>query len=512
MRRHLFVWLVGAIVVTLLGVDAPAQSKPEGQLIIAFDTSIAATYFDPAETAGVQTPFVFLYALHDALVKPLPGNDQAPSLAESWTESPDGLVYEFRLREGLTFHNGDPFSAEDVRFSFLRYKGTSAKLLHERVKAVEVIDAHRLRFVLHEPWPDFLTFYATLATGAAWVVPKKYLEQVGDDGFKRHPVGLGPYRFVHSDPGVELVLEANERYWRKVPSIKRIIFKGVPESPTRLAMLKTGEVDIAYLMYREEAHAIQKDPALRLVRSMPPVTWYVDFPEQWDPKSPWHDNRVRLAVNYAIDKQAINEVERMGLGRLTGSIIPRRLDFALPLEPLPYDPAQAKRLLAEAGYPNGFDAGDLTPLPPFITMGESVANGLAAVGIRTRVRTMERAAFLSAYREKKLRGLILNVTAVLGNAANRIETFVLSTGTYAYGGYPDIDDLFRQQAVERDRGKREALLHQIQRLMHERVMHAPIFDSVPLHGVGPRVEEPAVGLNPLLYFTTPYEDMRLKRS
>jgi peptide/nickel transport system substrate-binding protein len=219
---------------------------------------------------------------------------------------------------------------------------------------------------------------------------------------------------------------------------------------------------------------------------------------------------VRLAVNYAIDQQAINEVERFGLGRVTGSIIPRSLEFALPLEPYPYDLAQAKRLLAEAGYPNGFDAGDITPLPPFVTMGESVANYLAAIGLRTKVRSMERAAYLSAYREKKLRGLILNVTAVLGNAANRIETFVLSSGTYAYGGYPDIDDLFRQQAVERDRGKREALLHQIQRLMHERVMHAPIFDSVPLHGVGPRVEEPAVGLNPLLYFTAPYEEMRLK--
>jgi peptide/nickel transport system substrate-binding protein len=128
-----------------------------------------------------------------------------------------------------------------VQFSFLRYKGTSAKLLHERVKAVEVNDAHRVRFVLQAPWPDFLTFYATPATGAAWVVPKKYLEQMGDDGFKRQPVRLGPYRFVRIDPVVELVLEANERYWRKVLSIKRLIFKGVPERPTRLAMLKTVE-------------------------------------------------------------------------------------------------------------------------------------------------------------------------------------------------------------------------------------------------------------------------------
>ena len=185
------------------------------------------------------------------------------------------------------------------------------------------------------------------------------------------------------------------------------------------------------------------------------------------------------------------------------------MDFALALEPLPYDPAQANRLLAEAGYPKGFDAGDLTPLPPFSTMGESVANDLAAVGIRTRVRTMERAAFLSAYHEKKLRGLILNVTAVLRNAHRDL---CAEHRHLRLGGYSDLDDLFRQQAVERDRGKREALLHQIQRLMQERVMHAPIFDSVPLHGVGPRVEEPAVGLNPLLYFTAPYKDMRLKRS
>src|ERR671924_24881 len=241
MLRGAFGWLMVGTVVALMGANTTAESKPEGQLIIAFDTAIAATYFDPAETPGIQTPFVFLYALHDALVKPLPGNDMAPCLAESWTESPDGLAYEFKLRGGVTFHNGDPFTAEDVRFSFLRYKGTSAKLLHERVKAVEIIDPHRVRFVLDAPWPDFLAFYATIATGAAWIVPKKYVEQVGDDGFKQKPVGLGPYRFVRMEPGVELVLEASERYWRKAPSIQRIISKGVPERTTRLAMLKNGE-------------------------------------------------------------------------------------------------------------------------------------------------------------------------------------------------------------------------------------------------------------------------------
>jgi peptide/nickel transport system substrate-binding protein len=495
----------------LMAQGTGAQDKPAGQLIIAFDTSIAPTFLDPAETPGIATPFVFLYALHDALAKPLPGNDMAPCLAVSWTESPDGLVYEFMLREGLRFHNGDSFTAEDVKFSFERYKGASAKLLKDRVKAVEIVAPQRVRFVLHQPWPDFLTFYTTMATGASWIVPKKYVEQVGDDGFKQKPVGLGPYRFVSMTPGVELVLEANEQYWRKMPAIKRIIIKGVPERSTRLAMLKTGEADIGYLMIGDEAHAIKSDPKLRLAQVISAATWWLDFPEQWDPQSPWHDPRVRLAANLAIDKQAINEVERMGLSRLTGSIIPSALDFILRLEPFPYDPQRAKRLLAEAGYANGFNTGDLTPLPPFTTFGEAVANYLGAVGIRTQMRTMERAAFFVALREKKLRGLILQASAALGNAATRIETYILSNGTYAYGGHADIDDLFRQQTGERDRSKREALLHQIQRLMHERVMHAPIYEPATLHGIGPRVEEPAVGLNPLLYFAGPYEDMRLKQ-
>jgi peptide/nickel transport system substrate-binding protein len=492
-------------------MSVAAQSPPEGQLTIAFDTSIAPSYLDPAETTGIATPFVFLYALHDALVKPLPGADMGASLAETWRESDDGLTYEFKLREGLTFHNGDPLTAEDVQFSFYRYRGTSAKLLHDRVKAVEVLDPYRLRFVLHAPWPDFLTFYATPATGAAWIVPKKYIEQVGDDGFKRQPVGLGPYRFIRSDPGIELVLEANEQYWRKVPSIKRLIFKGVPERPTRLAMLKTGEADIAYLMIGDEATAVKTDPKLRLAQVIPPAVWYLEFTEQWDPKSPWHDQRVRMAANLAIDKQAINEAERLGLSRLTGSIIPRQFDFALPLEPHPYDPVRAKQLLAEAGYPAGFDAGDLNPAPPFFTKGEAIANYLAAVGIRTKMRTMERASFMAAWREKRLKGILMVASGAAGNAATRIETFVASSGVYAYGGHPDLDELFQQQAVERDRVKREALLHQIQRLMSERVMHAPIFEPVTLHGVGSRVEEPAVGLNALLYFAAPYEEMRLKR-
>ena len=379
--------------------ELAAQAQPDGQLNIAFDTSIAPTFLDPAETPGIGTPFVFLYALHDALIKPLPGNDMAPCVAESSKESPDGLVYEFKLRDGLRFHNGDPVTAEDVKFSFQRYRGASAKLLH----------------------------------------------------------------------------------------------------------------DIDYLMVGLEAATIKADPKLKLARTIAPATWWVEFPDQWNPKSPWNDKRVRLAANMALDKQAINDAERLGYSRLRGSIIPSGMDFALKIDPYPYDPTHAKRLLAEAGFPSGFDAGDLTPLPPFTTMGEAVATQLAAVAIRTRMRSMERATFMEAWRSKKLGGVIVTVSAAPGSTPVRLESFVVSSAPYAAGGYPDIDDLFRQQAQERDRKKREAVLNQIQRLMHERVMFAPIFEPATLHGVGPRVEEPAIGLNTQLYFAAPYEDIRLKK-
>ena len=133
------------------------------------------------------------------------------------------------LRKGVKFQNGDPVTAEDVKFSFERYRGASASLLKAKVAAVEIVDPRRVRFRLKQPWPDFMTFYGTPATGAAWIVPKKYVEKVGDEGFKRAPVGAGPYRLVSFKPGVEVVLEAFPGYWRKAPAIKTLVFKVIPD-------------------------------------------------------------------------------------------------------------------------------------------------------------------------------------------------------------------------------------------------------------------------------------------
>src|SRR6185437_14495241 len=171
-----------------LGILAPGTAAfaagAQGTVTWGVHISLAPTWFDPAETPGIITPFMILYALHDAVVKPMPGKPFAPCLAESWSTSEDGKSYEFVLRKGVKFHNGEPVTAEDVKFSFERYKGAA---------------------------------YALLKARLAWIVPKKYVEKVGDEGFKKAPIGAGPYKFVSFNPGVELVFEANEDYWGKKP-------------------------------------------------------------------------------------------------------------------------------------------------------------------------------------------------------------------------------------------------------------------------------------------------------
>jgi peptide/nickel transport system substrate-binding protein len=294
-----------------------------------------------------------------------------------------------------------------------------------------------------------------------------------------------------------------------VPNVKRLVMKSVPEATTRAAMLRTGEADIAYVLDGPDAEGVKRDPRMQLVSSRHASIFWIEFAEQWDPRSPWHDRRVRLAANHALHRKAINEAACLGFCPPAGVIVPRVMDFALQVEPPTYDPHKARQLLAEAGYPNGLDAGDFAAIPGFPTVAEATVNDLNAAGIRVRLRAMERAAFYAAWREKKLRGLFLTAVGNSGNAASRVQEFIHSRGSYAYGGYPDIDDLFQQQARERDPRKREALLHRIQQLTIDRVMFAPLMDLRVLMGVGPRVLEHTITSIAMSPFPS-YEDIRLK--
>jgi len=491
---------------------AAQKGTPSGQMTWAIHVTVAPSWFDPAETLAIVTPYMMLYALHDALLKPMPGNPMAPSLATRWSESADGLAYDFELRQGVKFHNGDPFTAEDVQFSFERYKGAGSTELKKKVKAVDIVNAHHVRFRLHEPWPDFMTFYGTNATGAGWIVPKKYIEKIGNDEFKNQPVGLGPYRLVNHQPGIELVFEAYEDYWRKTPHVKRLVLKSVPEATTRLAMLKRQEADVTYGIFGPLAEEVRRDPNLKLEPVIPPGTQWVSFVEQYDPKSPWADRRVRLAANHAVNWPAINEAETLGYSYLTGNIIPHKFAYALQLEPYGYDPKKARQLLKEAGYPNGFEAGECSTDTAYSTLVEAIVNDFAAVGIRAKVRPMERAAIHTAQKEKTVKHLTRQGSGAFGNAATRIEAFMTSKGGQSFLQDPEIDAWYAQQAIERDPKKREALLHQIQQKAYDEVRFMPIWELGFLCASGPRVAVSGLSLIPMFAYSAPYEDVQLKSS
>ena len=293
--------------------------------------------------------------------------------------------------------------------------------------------------------------------------------------------------------------------------MKRLVFKTVPESTTRLAMLKRGEVDIAYLLEGPQAQEVKRDPNLKLAFSGGIAIFYLDFLDQWDPKSPWHDRRVRLAANYAIDRQALSEAETLGASKPVGNHVPQTFEFALPHRALPLRPGEGEAAARGGGLSRtGSTPASCTSFRPISRWARRSPDISRRSASGSRCAWTERGAFMALISSKKAKGLCVCSTALYGNAASRLSEVIPSDGAWAYGGYPDIDALFKQQAVETDRKKREAMLHQIQRLVHERVRYGPIFQYVWPSGMGPRVAEPALMLIDPYPWSAPLEEVRLK--
>ena len=486
-----------------------ADAAPNGTMTIAVHVSLPPSWLDPSEMPALITTYMLVYALHDALVKPMPEGNPAPGLAESFTMSQDGMTYEFVLRKGGAFHNGDPITPDDVKFTFERYRGASRKILHDAVASVGIPGDGRVVFRLKEAWPDFMTFY-TGATGANWIVPRKYIEKVGDAGYKKAPVGAGPYKLVSFDPGVELVMEAFEGYWRHPPHVKRIVMKVIPDEATRLVALRRGEVDYAYSIRGELAREVKRTPGLKLEVAPDGATYWLYFPEQWDPKSPWFNPKVRQAAALALDYVSINNALNLGASRITSNFIPRHLKYYWPSPPPIFDAAKATALLAEAGYPSGFDAGFYWCDSSYANLGEAAVNNLAAVGIRLQLRPIERAAFDKGFVDKRYKtGVIQGSSAAFGNASTRLSVWAIKDGAYAYGSYPEIDELYPQQLHEIDDAKRTAILHKMQQLIFEKNMFVPLWQLGFLSAAGPRVKLSTYGSIPGFVYIGPFEDVTL---
>jgi ABC-type transport system substrate-binding protein len=275
-------------------------------------------------------------------------------------------------------------------------------------------------------------------------------------------------------------------------------------------MLKRQEADVAYGLYGAVAEEIQRDPNLKLQPAVgQTVQWVVLTYDQYNAKSPWADKRVRLAANYAINRPAVNEAETLGYSVLTGSMVPRAFDYALSLEPYAYDPQKAKQWLKEAGYQNGFDMGECSVDAVYASVVEAIVNDLSSVGIRGRVRSMERAAIVAAHKEHTLKNLAHQGSGAFGNAATRLGAFAYSKGENSWIKDPEIDAWYEQQAAERDRTKREALLHKIQQKLYDEARFIPIWELGFLSASGPRVAVSGLGLIPGHIYSAPYEDVRL---
>ncbi len=489
-----------------------ARGEPKGRLVYVYSTTLAPSWLDPQENPPQVTPYLFGYALHDALVRHMPGKPLTPSLAESYEVAKDYKSATFKLRPGIKFHDGSPVTPDDVKFTFEKYRGASAKVLHDKTERVELVDDRTVRFHFKDPFLDFLILYGSPASGAGWVVPKAYYEKVGPNGFKQKPMGAGPYRFVRQQAGSEVELEANSEYWRKTPSVKTLVIKGVPEDATRLALMQTGEADVT-IIAGQLIDTIRRDPRFTLVPTRSGASWLECIPDRAD--SPLKDARVRQAVSLAIDRKAINDAEMGGMSPIEGNWIPEEYAGALSRPIPPFDAAKAKQLLAEAGVAGGFDVDGITPLPPYFSWGERVIGQLRAVNIRTKLNSLERGAYYErlAPGPNRLKGFVLQFSGAAGDAASRIRENATCKGAFSGTCISEVDAKVKQYDESTDPTERQRLIGEVQAYLLDNYVLLPMPRNVVLSVAGPRLANKptdVIGAIPQYPFLGPYEDVQLK--
>ncbi|MDH3679683.1 MAG: ABC transporter substrate-binding protein [Acidimicrobiia bacterium] len=499
---------------TVVGDPTPTDRGPEpsGTLDYAWHTAFSPRWFDPSVNTSSVSQFATQYILHDALVKSMPGRPFFPSLAEEYTVADDFTSVNFVLREGLTFHDGSPLTTEDVKFSFENYSGSGASTLQDMTREIELVDDRSVTFHFNGPFLDFMLLYGSTATGAGWIVPSDYYQEVGAEGFLEAPIGAGPFRFVENQDNVNIVYEAFEDYWRKNPGVQTINFNAITDAATRYAGLSTGELDLANVMTSDLLETIESDPNVDLVPTTA-VPFWIEFMGYQDPESPFNDIRVREAVTLALDRTAINDGETGGGGEATGQWIPRQQQGALPAEPIEQDLDRARELMAEAGYADGFDVSALTPLPPYFSLGERVIQMLGEIGIRTELVQMDRGEFLAQVNngtDANFEGIVVNISGAGGDAAVRVRNFAACGGAASRVCDPNIDEPFAEYEASTDPVEREELLNQIQQYIIDEHIFPYVYTLGLNMAQGPDVEQPGNEVwaqIPQYVYPGPWEDI-----
>jgi peptide/nickel transport system substrate-binding protein len=501
------------LVPTLLkaGTPAAAPAKPTGDLRIAFGFLGAQRFIPWAEpsSGGVKQYQMLVY---DYLVGCTDDGQLAAEggIAHKWQEAPDQLSWTFWLRQGVKFHDGTELTAEDVKFSIdslFDPKALTGLLgpVRGAYKELEIKDPYTV--VIHLKQPSIFlpwTFSCTIGS-LGMILPKQYFEQVGPDGFARNPIGSGPYKVARNASGAFVELEAVENHWRDgVPKFKTLRFMLVPEESTRLAQLRTGEADV--IAVSRERVAEVKATGFNIFSKLNDQVVTIYMHQQWDPV-PVSDKRVRQALNLAVDKEAIMQFVFAGQGvpvamypvgsyGVAGGADPK-------LEPYPYDPAKAKQLLAEAGYPNGFETriysyvtGDL---PELHRLAEAVADYLAKVGVRAQITPMDRAALTTKRVARTLPGELTPWSTPNRSVAIQIATIINalhhSKAQNTSTADPALDQLIERSLAATDVAEVQRLVGEMHRYLYHNANNLTIGEVHTNYATNKKITDWDLGRN-----------------
>jgi peptide/nickel transport system substrate-binding protein len=486
-KRGMILWIVllgGCLLVSF------AEGASPNKLVVAMGQEPST--IDP-NLAGVGGDYAIVENYGEYLISRAPNGDLEPGLAASWKESPDGRVVEFMLRKGVKFHNGDSLTAKDVEFSFerARAKNQTVKTRLRSVDRFEILDDFRFR--IHFTAPD-VTFIS--GRGSVMIVSKSYYDKIGEEKAVRNPVGTGPYKFVNYVPGEFIDIERFDEYWGEKPSVKEARFVFVAEDATRLAKLKAREVDMITTCPYPVVSDIEKTPGLRIVKlATNHPTPSIVFANR-NAKTPWHDKRVRMAMAYAINTDSIIKNVFHGVPNRYPFLAPYELGYDPQLKPYPYEPQNARRLLAEAGYPNGFNLNlywIMTGRFPFKEAAEAIAAYFEAVGIRTKLVGEEPMKNLSRHRASKAPdaeyvGLFSHGRAGGVDPTQFMDLMFSSEGGFSVYSNPQFDRVIADAKAAVDSRQRAGLIKRAVTLLHDDVASIPLCNAVIVYATQENIE------------------------
>ncbi|MBI3953809.1 MAG: hypothetical protein HY330_04790 [Chloroflexi bacterium] len=478
----------------------PPPAKPAGKVTIVV-ADAGAQHLDPHSTVGGAEGAIINFMFEGMLGYNLDGALEG-RLATKWTASERATIWDFTLRPGVKFHNGDLMTAQDVKFSFdkaVKDTGTGSPQLKARVESAEVIDPQTVRIKLKAPLAIFDTEGAATA-----IVPKGYIEKVGAAEFAKAPVGTGPYKFVSRRLDEHASFEASEGHWRRAPFVKEATLRFAAESSVRLAMLKTGEADVIGGVTPTQAQEIKSTAGLRTT-SAPGTSMMWMWPfgatkidaagKHIPTDSPWANKLVRQAATYAIDRDAIVKgIFRGDAAPMVTVVMPGAFGFNPNLKPYPYDPKKAKELLAQAGFPNGFTT-DLYATPhAAISFTEdttvAVAKFWADVGIKATIQKMDYGTYLATVRERKIDGIGVIATVFQPNGWSTLNLYTSAKGCWCSMMWDEsIDADLAKAAAEPDSAKRQALIQDIIAREYEMVSNIFLVYGNNTYGVNSRIRD-----------------------